>query len=73
MVATVGDEAMARARVLSFVGLRRASRVRDAGFASAVAKPRRFSALRLPFSDRRRKRDGSEFGVAGTFGFGVSD
>ena len=64
---------MARARVLSFVGLRRASRVRDAGFASADAKPRRFSALRLPFSDRRRKRDGSGFGGAGTFGFGVSD
>ena len=64
---------MARARVLSFVGFRRASRVRDAGFASVVAKPRRFSALRLPFSDRRRKRDGLTFGGAGTFGFGVSD
>jgi hypothetical protein len=64
---------MARAKVLSFVGLRRTSRVRDAGFASAVAKPRRFSALRLPFSDRRRKRDGWTFGGAGTFGFGVSD
>jgi hypothetical protein len=47
--------------------------VRDAGFASVVAKPRRFSALRLPFSDRRRKRDGLTFGGAGTFGFGVSD
>jgi len=72
-VGMVGGDAMARLRVLSFVGLRRASRVRDASFASAVAKPRRFSALRLPFSDRRRRTDGSVVGGAGAFGFSVSD
>jgi hypothetical protein len=64
---------MARFRELSFVGLREVSRARDAGFALAVAKPRRFSALRLPLSDRRRKRDGSLVGAEGMCNFGVSD
>jgi hypothetical protein len=65
---------MARLRELSFVGLQRVSRPRDAGFALAVVKPRRVSALRLPLSDRRRERDGSAIGGAGVFSdLGVSD
>jgi len=69
-----GGEAVARCRELSFVGLRRASSPRDAGFAFVAAKPRKFSALRLTLVERRRKREGSAVGGAGALGsFGVSD
>jgi len=61
-------------RKLSVVGLQRTSRARKAGFVFAVAKLRRFSALRLPLSDRRRKMDGSAVDDAERLGnFGVSD
>jgi hypothetical protein len=70
---TIGGDALARARELLFEGLQRASSARDAGFGFAVAKPRRFSALRLPLRERRRKRDGSLVGAEGMLNFGVSD
>ena len=64
---------MARYSELSFVGLRRASSPRDVGFGLIAAKPRKFSALRLPLIERRREREGSTFGGAGAPGsFGVS-
>ena len=74
-VSDVGGKAVARCRELSFVGLRRASSPpRDVGFALIAAKPRKFSALRLPLTERRRAREGSADGGAGALGsFGVSD
>lgn len=65
---------MARDKELSLADLQRASRAREAGFAFAVAKPRKSSALRLPLSDRRRERDGSAVDDAVVLrNFGVSD
>lgn len=69
----IGCGAIARDTELSFVGLWRESRAREACFVF-VAKPRKFSALRLPFTDRRRERDGSAADDAGMLSdFGVSD
>ena len=64
---------MASCMELSFVGLRWASNPRDVGFGPIAAKPRKFSALRLPLIERRREMEGSAIGGAGAPGsFGVS-
>jgi len=70
----LGCGVIARDRELSFVGLQRDSRAREACFGFVVVKDRKFSALRLPFIDRRRERDGSVADDAGMLSeFGASD